>query len=76
MSEECVCELCGCSAVGKYQLVMCEWANCGQLQVNMGNIQKIVNVLLRHTSTTCRAGCFFITYYVITFDDLNKDESN
>ena len=45
VGEECVCELFGCSAVEKYQLVMCEWANCGQLQVNMGNIRQIENVL-------------------------------
>ena len=53
----------------KYHLLMCEWANCGQLRVNRDNIQQIVMVL--HTCVS-----YFIMYYVTTFNDLNNDEPN
>ena len=46
VSVECVCKFCGCVGAEKYYLLRCEWANCGQLQVNRDNIRQIVKVLL------------------------------
>ena len=67
----CMQMIYGYAWVEKYHLLWCEWADCGQLQVNRDSIRQIVKVL-----HTCNIHMGILFHHVITFNYLNKDESN